>query len=101
MYFLCLVSTVKVQPQFDRILFDILVNARDIEPSVIKKANEFMSFKFDHIQLLDIMNFFPSATSLDSFLKANKTSETKGFFPYEWFDHSEKIQNTEPPTYDA
>ena len=79
----------------------ILVNERDIEPSVIKKANQFISFKFGDIQLLDIMKFLGGATSFDSFLKAYKTSETKGFFPYEWFDHSDKMQKTEPPPYDA
>ena len=76
-------------------LLPILVNERDIEPTVIKKANQFISFKFGDIQLLDIMNFLGGATSLDSFLKAYKTSETKGFFPYEWFDHADKLQNTE------
>ena len=64
-------------------LLPILVNERDIEPTVIKKANQFVSFKFGDIQLLDIMNFLGGATSLDSFLKAYKTKETKGFFPYE------------------
>ena len=78
-------------------LLPILVNERDIEPTVIKKANQFISFKFGDIQLLDIMNFLGGATSLDSFLKAYKTSETKGFFPYEWFDHLDKMQNTELP----
>ena len=82
-------------------LLPIPVNERDIEPTVIKKANQFISFKFGDIQLLDIMNFLGEATSLDSFLKAYKTSETKRFFPYEWFDHSDKIQNTEVPLYDA
>ena len=43
------------------------------------------------------MNFLGGATSLDSFLKAYKTSETKGFFPYEWFDHPDKMQNPELP----
>ena len=51
-------------------LLPILVNDRDIEPTVIKKVNQFVSFKFGDIQLLDIMNFLGSATSLDSFLKA-------------------------------
>ena len=51
----------------------ILVNDRDIEPTVIKKANQFVSFKFGDIQLLDIMNFLGGATSLDSFLKAYKS----------------------------
>ena len=76
-------------------LLPFLVNERDIEPTVIKKANQFISFKFGDIQLLDIMNYLGGATSLDSFLKAYKTSETKGFFPYEWFDHADKMQNTE------
>ena len=47
------------------------------------------------------MNFLGGATSLDSFLKAYKTPETKGFFPCEWFDHPDKIQNKELPPYDA
>ena len=59
----------------------ILVNERDIEPIVIKKAIQFISFKFGDIQLLDIMNFLGGATSLDSFFKAYRTSETKRFFP--------------------
>ena len=57
-------------------LLSILVNERNIEPTVIKKTNQFISFKFGDIQLLDIMNFLGGATSLDSFLKAYKTSET-------------------------
>ena len=47
------------------------------------------------------MNFLGGATSLDSFLKAYKTSETKWFFPYEWFDHPDKLQNSQRPPYDA
>ena len=68
-------------------LLPILVNDPDIEPTVIKKANQLVSFKFGDSQLLDIMNFFGGATSLDSFLKAYKTKDTKGFLPYEWFDY--------------
>ena len=82
-------------------LLPTLVNKRDIEPTVIKKANQFISFNFGDIQLLDIMNFLGGARSLDSFLKAYKTSETKKIFPYEWFDHPDKMQNTELPPYDA
>ena len=47
------------------------------------------------------MNVLGRATSLDSFLKAYKTSETKGFFPYEGFDHPDKMDKTELPPYDA
>ena len=81
-------------------LLPVLVNERDIEPTVIKKANQFNSFKFGDIPLLDIMNILGGATSLNSLLKAYKTSETIGFFPYEWFDHPDKMQNTELPPYD-
>ena len=51
-------------------LLPILVNERQIEPTVIKKADQFVSFKFGDVQLLDIVNFLGGATSLDSFLKA-------------------------------
>ena len=66
-----------------------------MEPTVIKKANQFVSFNFGDVQLLDIMNLLGGATSLDSFLKAYKTSETKDFFPYEWFDCPQKMKNSE------
>ena len=59
----------------------ILVNERDIEPTVIKKRNQFNSFNFGDVQLLDIMSFLDGATSLDSFLKSYKSSERKRFSP--------------------
>ena len=61
-------------------LLPILINERNMEPTVIEK---FVSFKFGDVQLLDKMNFLGGARSRDSFKKAYKTSETKGFFPYE------------------
>ena len=82
-------------------LLPILVNERDIEPTVIKKANQFISFKFGDIQQLDIMNFLGRKPSLDSFLKAHNTSETKKFFRYELFDNPDKMQNTELPPHNA
>ena len=71
----------------------------EIEPTVIKKANQYISFKFGKVYFLDIMKFLGGATSLDSFLKAFKTSETKGFFPYERFDSPEKFTYPELPPY--
>ena len=82
-------------------LLPILINERNMEPTVIKKTNHFVSFKFGVVQLPDIMNFLVGATSLDSFLKPYKTSETKGFFPYEWFNCPQKMNNSELPPYDA
>ena len=82
-------------------LLPILANERGSEPTFIKKANQFVALKFGDIQLLDILNFLAGATSLDSFLKAYKTKETKGFFPYEWFDYPKKLNNKDIPPYDS
>ena len=78
-----------------------LLNDRAIQPTVIKKANQFISFKFGDIQFLDILNFLGGATSLDSFLKAYQSEETKGYFPYEWFDSSTKLDCNHLPPYDS
>ena len=82
-------------------MLPILVIERDIEPTVMKKANQFVSFKFGDIQLLDLLNVLGGTTSLDSILKAYKTKATEDFFPYEWFDCAEKINNKELPPYDS
>ena len=82
-------------------LLPYLIHERDIQPTVIKKANHFVSFKFGDVQFLDILNFLGGATSLDSFLKAYKTSETKGFFPYEWFDSPIKLDAPFLPPYEC
>ena len=87
--------------QIKSYLLPFLVKERDFEPTVIKKANQFVSFKFKDIQLLEIINFLGEATSVDSFLKAYKTKEAKGFFLYEWFDCPEKLNNKELPPYDS
>ena len=65
----------------------VLVNESVIEPTVIKKAIQLIPFNLGDFQLLFIRNFPRGATSLGSFFKVYETSETKGFFPYEWLDH--------------
>ena len=62
-------------------LFPLLVDERDIEPTVKKKANQFVSFKFGDIQLLDNMNFLGGATSLDFSLKLTRPNRQKASFP--------------------
>ena len=79
----------------------LLVNEGDIESIAIKKANPFVSFKFEDVKLLGILNFFGGAKRLNFFLKAYKTSETKGHFPYQWFEDPEKLNNTQLPLYDT
>ena len=64
---------------------------------VIKKARDFISFKFGDIQVLDIMKFLGRATSLERCCKWDK----KKFFPYELFDSANKLENEELPPYEA
>ena len=82
-------------------LLPYLIHERDIQPTVIKKANHFVSFKFGYVKFLDILNFLGGANSFDSFLKAYKTTETKGFFTYEWCDSPEKLDAIFHPPYDC
>ena len=82
-------------------LIPYLIRDKEQETSVIKKANDFISFKFGDVQFLDIMKFLGGATTPKSFLKAYKASETKGFFPYEWFDNPDKLGFPELPPYEA
>ena len=49
-------------------LVPIPKNQWDIEPTLIEKANQFVSFNFRDIQLLDIKNFLGGASSLEFFL---------------------------------
>ena len=78
-----------------------LFNDKAITPTVIKKTNQFISFKFGDIQFLDIVNFLGGATTLDSFLKIYQSKETKGYFPYEWFDSPSKLDCNHLPPYDS
>ena len=52
-----------------------VVNEGEIDPSLIKRTIQFISFKSDDIPLLNILNFLGGATGLDSILKAYKSSE--------------------------
>ena len=51
-------------------LIPLIINEKENETSVMKKANDLVSFKFGEVQLLNIVKFLVEATTLDSFLKA-------------------------------
>ena len=82
-----------------RYLLPLLDNERGIGPIVIKKANQFVSLKFGDVRLIDNSNLLGGATTLDSFLKAYKTSLTKMYFPIERFNDPEKLNNIQLPPY--
>ena len=82
-------------------LLPLFVNERWTESKVIKKANLFVSFKFGEVQLVDVINFLAGAMSFDSSFKDYKTSKTKNYFPSDQFDDPEKLNNTQPPSYET
>ena len=73
----------------------LLVSERGVEPMVIRKANQFVSFKFWDVLLPDILIFLRKATIFDSFLILYKISETKIFLPYEWFVDPKKLNDAQ------
>ena len=60
-------------------LLPIPVDDQEIEPAVMKKAHQFVSFNIGDSQLLDIMNFLGGATKLDFFSKLTRLMRQKGF----------------------
>ena len=82
-------------------LIPYLIRNKEHETSTIKKANDFISFKLGDVQFLEIMKLLNGATTLDSFFKDHKASETKSFFPYEWFDNPDKPDFPKLPPYEA
>ena len=67
---------------FNSYLIPYQINVKETETSVIKIAEDFLSFKIGDSQLLDFLNFFfGRSNSLKSFLKVYKTIEIKGYFP--------------------
>ena len=81
-------------------LLPYLIHDGDIKPTVIKKANNFDSFKFGDFQFLDVLNFLVAASSLDSFRKAYKT-ETNEIISYEWFDSPNNLNAIVLPPYEC
>ena len=53
-----------------------------------------------HLQFLDIRSYLAPDFSYDDFIKAYKCKLEKGFFPYDWFNDYNKINNTELPSHD-
>ena len=53
-----------------------------------------MCLKKDFLKLLDISNYLAPGFSYSQFLKAYECEQTKGFFPNQWLDNLDKLQET-------
>lgn len=68
---------------------------------VIKKGNNYMSLTSGPLKFLDIVNYLAAGTSYAKFLKAYGVEDGKGFFPYEWFDNLNKLEEPRLPPHTA
>ena len=75
----------------------IAVNYEDNEIYTIKKDNKYLSISTPDLKVLDISNYLIAGCSYSKFLKAYGCQIPKGIFPYEWFDHKDKLDVTSFP----
>ena len=68
---------------------------------VIKRDNTFMCLSTDKLKFLDMTNYIAPGFSYDKYLKAYSCKITKGFFPYEYMDCLEKLDDTALPAKEA
>ena len=68
---------------------------------VIKRNNTFMCLSTDKLKFLDMTNYIAPGFSYDRYLKAYGCKITKGFFPYEYMDCLERLDDTALPPKEA
>ena len=68
---------------------------------VIKRNNTFMCLSTDKLTFLDMTNYIAPGFSYDKYLKAYGCKITKGFFPYEYMDCLERLDDTTLPPKEA
>ena len=64
---------------------------RDKKPFIVKDGSRYKVIKTQQFLFLDQMYYCSPGTSLSSFIKAYDIDESKGYFPYEWFDSYHKL----------
>ena len=67
----------------------------------IKRNQSYLSLKSSKLTFLDVSNFLAAGSSYAGFLRAYGCTENKGFFPYEWMDSLEKLEEPKLPPHSA
>ena len=81
-------------------LFPYLIKTQPVKFTVKRNSNH-MCLKTNSLKFLDITNYLAPGFSYDQFLKAYECEQTKGFFPYEWIDSLDKLEETLLPPHAA
>ena len=77
-------------------LFPYLIKHQPMKFTVEGKNNH-TCLKTDSLKILDISNYLAPGLCYDQFLKAYECEQTKWFFPYEWVDNPDKLEETSLP----
>jgi hypothetical protein len=67
----------------------------------IKKANSYMALKTQHFKFLDIRSYLAPNYSYEAFIKAYKCTLNKGYFPYDYLNDYNKLNETKLPPHEA
>ncbi|MES9906421.1 MAG: hypothetical protein ABW168_27535 [Sedimenticola sp.] len=65
---------------------------------VIKKNNNYVCLANDKFKFLDMMNYLPPGVSYDNFLVTFNVPVRKSYFPYEYFDSMDRLDETSLPS---
>ena len=77
------------------------LNQAGYQPSVIKRDDNYLMIFTSKFRFLDISNFTAVGHTYESYLKAFDVPDSKGCFPYEWFDSAEKLKESSLPPHSA
>ena len=67
----------------------------------IKKANSYMALKTQHFKFLDIRSYLAPNYSYAAFIAAYKCTLNKGYFPYDYLNDYNKLNETKLPPHEA
>ena len=77
------------------------LNQAGYQPSIIKRDDNYLMIPTSKFRFLDISNFTAVGHSYESYLKAFDVPDSKGCFPYKWFDSAEKLKEFPLPSHSA
>ena len=80
--------------------FAELIDDTSDKVKVAKNGNKIMFIFSKNFRFLDIINYLGPGTSYDKWVKAYECKTVKSWFPYEWFDSSEKLDFKGLPDYE-
>ncbi|KAK3097803.1 hypothetical protein FSP39_013348 [Pinctada imbricata] len=77
------------------------LNLDQVNLFTVKRNNQYACLATNTLKFLDITSYLSPGINYAKFLKAFDVVEDKGFFPYDWLDHIEKLEYPQLPPHAA